>query len=60
MMLADSIEATVKSLPKPTPKRIEDVVADTVRRKLEDGQFDECEPDHARHPRSRARPSASP
>jgi membrane-associated HD superfamily phosphohydrolase len=42
MMLADSIEATVKSLPKPTPKRIEDVVADTVSRKLEDGQFDEC------------------
>jgi membrane-associated HD superfamily phosphohydrolase len=42
MMLADSIEATVKSLPKPTPKRIEDVVADTIRRKLEDGQFDEC------------------
>nr|MDP9481182.1 hypothetical protein [Actinomycetota bacterium] len=41
--LADSIEATVKSLPKPTPKRIEDVVADTVRRKLQDGQFDECE-----------------
>src|SRR5918998_1191173 len=25
MMLADSIEATVKSLPKPTPKRIDDV-----------------------------------
>lgn len=43
MMLADSIEATVKSLPKPTPKRIEDVVADTVRRKLQDGQFDECQ-----------------
>src|SRR5919202_2575878 len=42
MMLADSIEATVKSLPKPTPKRIEDVVADTIRRKIEDGQFDEC------------------
>jgi putative nucleotidyltransferase with HDIG domain len=43
MMLADSIEATVKSLPKPTPKRIEDVVADTITRKIEDGQFDECE-----------------
>src|SRR5215218_2485637 len=42
MMLADSIEATVKSLPKPTPKRIDDVVADTVRRKLQDGQFDKC------------------
>jgi cyclic-di-AMP phosphodiesterase PgpH len=43
MMLADSIEATVKSLPKPTPKRIDDVVADTVRRRLQDGQFDECQ-----------------
>jgi cyclic-di-AMP phosphodiesterase PgpH len=43
MMLADSIEATVKSLPKPTPKRIEDVVAETITRKIEDGQFDECE-----------------
>src|SRR5918992_270195 len=31
MMLADSIEATVKSLPKPTPKRIEDVVAETIK-----------------------------
>jgi putative nucleotidyltransferase with HDIG domain len=43
MMLADSIEATVKSLPKPTPKRIEDVVADTITKKIEDGQFDECD-----------------
>ncbi len=43
LMLADSIEATVKSLEKPTPKRIEDIIADTIRRKLEDGQFDECE-----------------
>jgi membrane-associated HD superfamily phosphohydrolase len=43
MMLADSIEATVKSLPKPTPKRIDDVVADTIRRKIQDGQFDECQ-----------------
>src|ERR671914_742560 len=43
MMLADSIEATVKSLPKPTPKRIEDVVVDTIRKKIQDGQFDECQ-----------------
>ena len=43
LMLADSIEATVKALPKPTPKRIEDVVADTIKRKLEDGQFDESD-----------------
>ncbi|CAA9494400.1 MAG: Membrane protein containing HD superfamily hydrolase domain, YQFF ortholog [uncultured Rubrobacteraceae bacterium] len=43
LMLADSIEATVKSLDKPTPKRIEDIVGGTIRGKLEDGQFDECQ-----------------
>ncbi|MEW6637470.1 MAG: HDIG domain-containing metalloprotein, partial [Actinomycetota bacterium] len=43
MMLADSVEATVKALSKPTPKRIEDVVRETIKRKMEDGQFDECE-----------------
>ena len=42
VMLADSVEATVKSLAKPTPKRIEDVVAGTIKHKLDDGQFDEC------------------
>jgi membrane-associated HD superfamily phosphohydrolase len=42
-MLADSIEATVKSLERPTPKRIEDIVNGTIRGKLEDSQFDECE-----------------
>jgi cyclic-di-AMP phosphodiesterase PgpH len=43
LMLADSIEATVKSLERPTPKRIEDIVNGTIRAKLEDGQFDQCE-----------------
>ena len=42
VMLADSVEATVKSVSKPTPKRIEDVVNGTIKQKLEDGQFDEC------------------
>ena len=42
VMLADSIEATVKSLAKPTPKRIEDIVTDTINRKIDDGQFDQC------------------
>lgn len=42
VMLADSIEATVKSLSKPTPKRIEDIVTNTINHKLDDGQFDEC------------------
>lgn len=43
IMLADSIEAIVKSIEKPTPKRIEDVVEQTVHQKLDDGQFDECQ-----------------
>lgn len=43
VMLADSVEATVKSLAKPTPKRIEDIVTETINRKLDDGQFDECD-----------------
>ena len=42
-MISDSAEATVKSLAKPTPKRIEDIVAGTIRQKRDDGQFDECE-----------------
>jgi putative nucleotidyltransferase with HDIG domain len=43
LMISDAAEATVKSLAKPTPKRIEDIVAETIRKKQEDGQFDECE-----------------
>ena len=43
VMLADSVEATVKSFAKPTPKLIEDAVTDTINRKLDDGQFDECD-----------------
>lgn len=43
LMIADSVEATVKSLEKPTPKRIEDIVNGTIKHKLDDGQFDECQ-----------------
>jgi membrane-associated HD superfamily phosphohydrolase len=42
-MLADSIEATVKSLQKPTPKGIEATVAGPIIKKVEGGQFNECE-----------------
>jgi hypothetical protein len=42
-MISDSAEATVKSLDKPTPKRIEDIVAGTIHQKRDDGQFDECD-----------------
>lgn len=43
LMIADSVEATVKSVEKPTPKRVEDIVDTTIQQKLEDGQFDKCE-----------------
>ncbi len=43
VMIADSVEATVKSISKPTPKRLEDVVSSTIKQKLDGGQFDECE-----------------
>ena len=43
VMLADSIEASVKTLPTPIPGRIEDVVAGTLKKKLDDGQFAACE-----------------
>ncbi|CAN5225854.1 hypothetical protein BH18ACT10_BH18ACT10_04290 [soil metagenome] len=42
VMIADSVEATVKSIAKPTPKRVEDIIAGTIRSKIEDGQFDDC------------------
>ena len=42
VMLADSVEAAVKSLPKPTPSKVEALVQKIIRERLDDGQFDEC------------------
>ena len=41
LMLADSVEATSRSLEKPTPQRIEDMVNEIVAHKVADHQFDE-------------------
>ncbi len=41
--LADAVEAASRSLEKPTPAHIENMVNDIVRKRLEDGQLDECE-----------------
>ena len=38
-MLADTIEAAVRSIPDPTPKAIEQFIERLVRGKLEDGQL---------------------
>jgi cyclic-di-AMP phosphodiesterase PgpH len=42
LMLADSIEAASRSLEKPTPNRIAELVAGLMREKLLDGQLDHC------------------
>jgi len=42
VMLADCVEATVRSLSKPTVNRIEAAVRKLVRERLNDGQLDEC------------------
>ncbi|UCE99661.1 MAG: HDIG domain-containing protein [Planctomycetota bacterium] len=42
-MLADSVEGAVRTLAEPTPTRIEAVVHNMAMKRLQDGQFDECD-----------------
>jgi putative nucleotidyltransferase with HDIG domain len=42
MMLADAIEAAVRSIEEPTPQRIEDLINGFVKRRLEEGELDDC------------------
>lgn len=41
--IADSVEAAVRSIGRPTPSRIEAIVHKIIQDRLEDGQFDECD-----------------
>lgn len=43
VMLADSSEAAVRSMVKPTPGKIEGMVRQIIKQKLSDGQLDECD-----------------
>jgi membrane-associated HD superfamily phosphohydrolase len=43
VMLADAVEGAVRSLSEPTPTRIETVVHNMAVKRLQDGQFDECD-----------------
>jgi putative nucleotidyltransferase with HDIG domain len=43
VMLADTIEGAVRSLPEATPTKIETVVHNMAMKRLQDGQFDECD-----------------
>jgi hypothetical protein len=40
--IADSVEAATRSMAKPTPEKIENLVRNIITDRLEDGQFDEC------------------
>jgi putative nucleotidyltransferase with HDIG domain len=42
VMLADSVEAAVKALPKYSPPKIEALIQKIIRERLDEGQFDEC------------------
>jgi putative nucleotidyltransferase with HDIG domain len=42
VMLADAVEAAVRTVTRPTPDRLEEVVRRLTRDKLEDGQLNEC------------------
>jgi hypothetical protein len=43
VMLADSVEAAVRSLPEPTPENIREMVRVIINDKLDDGQLEECD-----------------
>lgn len=43
VMLADSVEAAVRSLPRPTPAQIEGLVRKIIKERLNDGQLDESD-----------------
>ncbi len=43
IMIADSVEAAVRSMKEPTPEKIAALVESIVRTKVEDDQFDECD-----------------
>ncbi|MCF6137965.1 HD family phosphohydrolase [Pseudalkalibacillus berkeleyi] len=40
--ISDAVEAAVRSMPKPTPTKIESLVRKIIADRLEDGQFNEC------------------
>ncbi|MXQ53622.1 HD family phosphohydrolase [Shimazuella alba] len=41
--IADCVEAAVRSISKPSPSRIENMIGKIIRDRLEDGQFHECD-----------------
>jgi len=42
MMLADTIEAAVRSIEDPNPQRLEETINELVKKRFEEGELDEC------------------
>jgi cyclic-di-AMP phosphodiesterase PgpH len=42
MMLADAVEASVRTIDEPTPQRLSDAIDELVKRRLDEGELDEC------------------
>jgi len=42
LLVCDAVESATRTLAEPTPARIEQIVHSITRRRLDDGQFDEC------------------
>jgi hypothetical protein len=42
LMLADAIEASVRTIEEPTPQRLADAIDELIKKRLEEGELDEC------------------
>ena len=42
LMLADVIEATVRTIEEPTPQRVEQTIEELIKKRFEEGELDEC------------------
>ena len=42
LMLADTVEATARALPTPSPGNIRSVVSEAIRKRLDEGELEEC------------------
>jgi putative nucleotidyltransferase with HDIG domain len=42
LMISDCVESASRTLSEPTPSRIDSLVNELMRKRLDDGQFDEC------------------
>jgi len=42
MMLADAVEAAVRTIDDPTPQRLEAAIGELIKKRFEEGELDEC------------------